>query len=209
MIHFFWRLYLRLSNPTCKIDAARVARNVSFEKNVSLGYGSIICAQSIGKYTYLNSYCLVDKNVRSIGRFTSIAYNCRIGLGGHPTDWVSSHAFAYKQSYGFTNGNVSTPVDESIDTIIGNDVWIGANCTILAGVTIGDGAIVGAHSLVREDVAPYSIVVGSPAKHLRYRFDEKVIAQLQEMQWWNWDDAKIKQHIHLFDDPEKLLAELS
>ncbi len=84
---------------------------------------------------------------------------------------------------------------------IGNDVWIGTNATILAGVTVGDGAIIGAHALVNKNVEPYSIVVGTPARHVRYRFDEDVISKLKAQKWWEWSDAKIKEHTHLFDDP--------
>ena len=129
-------------------------------------------------------------------------------MGNHPAKWVSTHPFAYDKKYGFVSNSKSFEEQTSGNCIIGNDVWIGANATILAGVTIGDGAIIGANSLVTADVVPYSIVAGTPAKHIRYRFDETMIALLMQMKWWNWDDDRIKQNIDKFDDPEKLLSEL-
>ncbi|HOI88207.1 MAG TPA: CatB-related O-acetyltransferase, partial [Lentimicrobium sp.] len=92
---------------------------------------------------------------------------------------------------------------------IGHDVWIGANAVILAGVKIGNGAIIGANSLVNKDVEPYSIVAGSPAKHIRFRFSEEIITKLQALGWWNWDDGKIRENIALFGNPEALLAKFS
>ena len=167
--------------------------------------GCVIAADKIGKYTYINDYCLIDRNVKSIGAFCSIAYNVRIGLGNHPTDWATSHPFAYQKKYGFRDESIPFNANQNLDTIIGNDVWIGANATILAGVKIGDGAIIGAHALVTKDVKPYSVVVGSPARHIKLRFEEKITEQLLELKWWNWDDDKLRKNIDLFNNPEKLL----
>ena len=192
---------MRITNPTCKIGNSEFSKNVRFEKGVRIEPGSYIQCNLIGKYSYINKYCLIDKNTLSIGRFCSIAYNVRIGLGAHPENWVSSHAFAYDNKYGFNNSANHFSYDG--ETVIGNDVWIGANATILAGVKVGDGAIIGAHALVTKDVEPYSIVIGTPAKRLRYRFDEETIKKLMTIKWWNWNDEKIKENIHLFQNPEK------
>jgi serine acetyltransferase len=78
------------------------------------------------------------------------------------------------------------------DIIIGNDVWIGAKATIMSGITIGDGAIVAAGSVVVKDVEPYSMVGGNPAKHLKFRFTEKQIDDLLKISWWNWTEDRIK-----------------
>ncbi len=82
------------------------------------------------------------------------------------------------------------------DTTVGNDVWIGHKATIMAGVTIGDGAIIAAHSLVTKEVAPYSIVGGNPAREIRKRFTEDQIKKLLEIQWWNWNIEKITNNVH-------------
>jgi virginiamycin A acetyltransferase len=81
------------------------------------------------------------------------------------------------------------------DIHIGNDVWIGYNATIMAGVTIGDGAIIATNSTVVKDVAPYSVVGGNPAQEIRKRFPEEVIAKLLELKWWDWDIEKITRNV--------------
>ncbi len=207
-VQYLWKMYLRVANPTCKIKAVALSRNVRFEKGVTVEYGTVLQADLVGKFTFINKYCLIDKNTKRIGRFCSIAYNVRIGLGGHPDTWVSSHPFAYDTKYGFVKQSIQ--IEESKkETIIGNDVWIGANATILAGVRVGDGAIIGAHSLVTKDIEPYSIVYGTPAKHQRYRFSEKIISELLKIQWWNWDDKKIKENIGFFKNPSDFIEKTS
>jgi lipopolysaccharide transport system ATP-binding protein len=79
------------------------------------------------------------------------------------------------------------------DIIVGNDVWIGAQSTIMSGIKIGDGAIVAAGALVTKDVEPFSVVGGNPAKHLKYRFDEQQIKDLLDIAWWDWEESKIKK----------------
>ncbi len=206
MIQFFWKLFLQIMHPSCKIRAASIARNVKMEKGVTLGYGSHICASFIGKYTFINKYCLIDKNTVSIGRFCSIAYNVKIGLGNHPTAWLSTHPFSYLKKYGFVKNDSSFEGEIKGNTIIGNDVWIGANAIILAGVKIGDGAVIGSNSLVTKDVEPYSIVVGTPAKETRKRFDDDTIQKLMKIKWWNWEDDKIETVINDFNNPAKILS---
>lgn len=125
-----------------------------------------------------------------IGNFCSIASNITVLLGGnHRTDWVTTYPFGHCKNFPDvapvkghpkTNGNV----------VIGNDVWIGSGATIMSGVTIGDGAVIAANSHVVKDVAPYSIVGGNPAKHIKFRFTEEQIKSLLQIQWWNWDNKK-------------------
>lgn len=201
----FWVLYLNIICKKCTIKAQSISRNTKFEQGIIIEEGVHLNSLSVGKYTYINKNCFIDKNTIKIGRFCSIAYNCRIGLGGHPMDWVSTHSFTYKPKYGFTKNNLTFKAENNQETIIGNDVWIGANSTILAGVKIGDGAIIGAHSLVTRDVEPYSIVFGTPAKHHKYRFEKDQIEKLLNLKWWNWDDDKIRENIELFSDIELFL----
>lgn len=202
LIQFLWKNYLRIKNPSCKLHGAGFSRNVTFEHNVTVEHGSFIQADSIGKYTYINKYCLIDKNSVSIGRFCSIAYSVKIGLGTHPVDWVSSHSFAYDKKYGFQSNNKSFQNQSSRSCVIGNDVWIGANSIILAGVHVGDGAIIGANSLVTKDVEPYSIVFGNPANFHRFRFSNEIRKKMLKIKWWNWSDEKIKKNIIYFNNPQ-------
>jgi acetyltransferase-like isoleucine patch superfamily enzyme len=205
MLQFIWKIVFRILNPSCTIRAASISRNVKLEKNVTLAYGCHIQADFIGKHTYINKYSLVDKNTKSIGRFCSIAYNVKIGLASHPTNWVSTHTFGYEKKYGFINKN--RPFEELITErcIIGNDVWIGANSIILAGVKVGDGAIIGANSLVTKDVEPYAIVFGNPASFHRFRFDETIRSKLSAIKWWELNDDKIKRYMDVMDNPKNLI----
>lgn len=89
--------------------------------------------------------------------------------------------------------NVATAWDNKGDIIIGNDVWIGYEAVIMAGVNIGDGAIIAAHAVVTKDVAPYTIVGGVPARPIRQRFDDSVIQKLESLKWWEWPINKIRK----------------
>ena len=91
--------------------------------------------------------------------------------------------------------NVAAAWDNKGDITIGNDVWLGYEAVILAGVTIGDGAIIGARAVVTRDVPPYTIAAGVPAKPLHKRFDEQTIARLQQLQWWNWPPERIAANL--------------
>lgn len=91
--------------------------------------------------------------------------------------------------------NVALAWDNKGDIIIGNDVWIGYEAVIMAGVHIGDGAVIAARAVVTKDVPPYTIVGGTPARKIRMRFEEETIAKLQQIQWWNWPVEKIRQSL--------------
>jgi acetyltransferase-like isoleucine patch superfamily enzyme len=130
-----------------------------------------------------------------IGKYCSIAREVTIFLGGeHRADWITTYPFSaiFEEAK-----NIEGHPMTKGDVVIGNDVWIGSGASILSGVTIGDGAIVAAESLVVKDVQPYEIVGGNPAKHLKYRFDEEIIADLLAIQWWNWDTAKVRENLPL------------
>jgi len=127
-----------------------------------------------------------------IGNFCSIAHGVIVFLGGeHRSDWVTTYAFSvtWPEVAGHITGHPKTKGN----VVIGNDVWIGLNACILSGVTIGDGAVIGAQAVVAKNVPPYAIVAGNPARVIRYRFDEQVIAKLLAIAWWNWPDAEIAQ----------------
>lgn len=131
----------------------------------------------IGKNTYIG-YC------NFIGRYTSISSDVKIGLIAHPTDFISTSPVFYAKRRGWVKNNLFHE-DKKGFTKIGNDVLISANTMVLAGVNIGNGAIIGAGSFVNKDVPPYAIVAGIPAKIIRSRFNEEQITILQNTQWWN------------------------
>ncbi|EKO3424765.1 type B chloramphenicol O-acetyltransferase [Vibrio fluvialis] len=128
-----------------------------------------------------------------IGAFCSIgsgAVFMMAGNQGHRTDWISTFPFFYMENEHFTDA--ADGFVRSGDTVIGNDVWIGSEAMIKAGVTIGDGAIIASRAVVTKDVAPYEIVGSNPAKHIRFRFEPEQIEKLLEMQWWHWRDSQLK-----------------
>jgi len=146
----------------------------------------------IGEWTYGSPKILFrgDANLK-IGKFCSISPDVTIFLGGeHRIDWVTTYPFntLWKEANSFS-GHPRTKGD----VIIGNDVWIGKSATILSGVKIGDGAVIGANSVVVKDVKPYEVVAGNPARHIKFRFNEKIINDLLEMAWWDWPKSHIEE----------------
>lgn len=131
-----------------------------------------------------------------IGRFVSIGRNVEIGLAKHPIDYLSSHPFCvantlFERSEGYDKIQ-RLPWSFHAPTIIGNDVWIGAKACVISGVTIGNGAIIAAGSVVTKNVPPYAIVGGVPSKIIRYRFSEQQITSLEQLKWWELPLEKIK-----------------
>lgn len=131
----------------------------------------------------------------TIGNYCSIARNVQIFLGGnHRTDWITTYRFPVFFSEAehiinsaTTNGNV----------IVGSDVWLSENSTVLSGITIGHGAVVANGAMVTKDVAPYEIVGGNPAKHIRWRFDEPTRESLLKSAWWNWPEDEVLSVVDL------------
>ena len=150
-----------------------------------------ITGSILGDYTYLNRYSWLDHTV--IGKFSSIASHVSIGLYEHNL-CVTTHPFYHGNLFGNLT-SVNTPYDNAEITKIGNDVWIGTHATILKGVKVSDGAIVGAGSVVTKDVPPYSIVIGNPATILRYRFDEDTIKIILGSKWWEYERELLKEMI--------------
>jgi len=132
----------------------------------------------VGAMSYIRSECEL-LNVSRIGRFCSIGNGVLIGQdrAGHPLHWVSSHPFAHDL------GNFRYN-PERVPTIIGHDVWIGRDSMIMEGISVGTGAVIAARALVTHDVPPYAIVAGAPARVIRYRHDEQLIAELLASEWW-------------------------
>ena len=137
-----------------------------------------------------------DQYIVKLGKYNSIGRDCNFFLhANHRADWITTTSQLW--------GPVTPEVAELHMTMghptckgninIGNDVWIGAKSTIMSGVTIGDGAIIGSTATVAKDVPPYAIVVGNPGKVVKYRFTPSQIDGLLQIQWWNWDEEKIKE----------------
>lgn len=141
----------------------------------------------LGDHSYFAKNAQVANT--TIGKFCSIGPNFCCGLGIHPISGISTHPKFYRGR-----------IDEHKPVIIGNDVFIGANVTVLDGVTIGDGAVIGAGAVVSKDIPPYAVAVGCPIEIKRYRLNDKQIAAMERIQWWEWDVEKLKNISGMFDD---------
>lgn len=163
----------------------------------------------VGDFTYYDDFENVDnfeKNVKYhfdftgdkliIGKFCMIASDVKFIMNGanHLTDSISSYPFAVFGN-GWENAMEGKTYPQKGNTIVGNDVWIGYNATIMAGVTIGDGAIIAANATVVKDVPAYSIVGGNPARIIRKRFPDETISKLLTIKWWNWDVDRITRNV--------------
>lgn len=166
--------------------------NTRFGKHTKVFAPFFLHGVSLGDYSYIAKNSNIANCI--IGKFCSIGPNFCCGLGVHPTNGISTAPMFY--SVAKQNGMTlcrEGKTAESMQTIIGNDVFIGANVTVLDGVKISDGAVIGAGAVVVDDIPPYAVAVGVPAKVVKYRFDEKTIESLLKKQWWNGSEEELKQ----------------
>lgn len=155
----------------------------------------------IGLYTYGSCFEIgnFDRHT-SVGRYCSIATGVRVINRNHPMEFKSMHAFFYNPNLKHCNKSII----EYIPLSIGNDVWIGFNVLIMPNVkNIGDGSVIGAGSVVTKDIPPYAVVVGTPAKVIRYRFTKNTILKLLASKWWEKSIDELKPYIDEFQIPYK------
>lgn len=180
-------------------------RTLCFLKNIIKNPNIVV-----GEYTYYDDFENVhnfEKNVKYhydfigdkliIGKFCMIASGITFIMNGanHKMDGITTYPFnIFSEDW----KRIEPKIEElpyKGDTIIGNDVWIGANVTIMPGIKVGDGAIIATNATVTKDVEPYAIVGGNPATLLRKRFSQKEIERLLDLQWWNWEIEKITENL--------------
>lgn len=140
----------------------------------------------------------INHDKLQIGKFCSIACGAKFlfNSANHALSSLSTYPFPiFFEEWGLEKEDVAEAWDNKGDIIIGNDVWIGYEAVILAGVSIGDGAIIGTRAVVTKDVAPYTIVGGVPAKPIKKRFSDETISELLDIKWWNWPEKKIARNI--------------
>lgn len=154
----------------------------------------------IGEYTYGNPEILEWNEGKKlyIGKYCSIATGVKIFLGGnHRVDWFTTYPFNIINDNFKNAKDIEGHPSSKGDVVIGNDVWIGYGAVILSGVTIGDGSVIGAYTVVSKNVEPYSIVVGNPMKEVKKRFNNEVIDKLLALKWWEWDVSKINSNVKI------------
>lgn len=178
-----------------------IGRKVDLSNSV-IGYGSYVGNES-------------SLPACKIGKYCSISWNVKLVAGMHPTkNWVSTYPGFFSKATAACCHYVTEQKFEELKYAdsdhryfceIGNDVWIGAHVLLMNGVKIGDGAIIAAGAVVTEDVPNYAIVGGVPAKVIRYRFEEKEIEFLNELQWWNQPEEWIEKNAPYFSDIRLLM----
>lgn len=191
-------------NPTCKFYEGVEASKTTFGQYNVIFRNVLIDSSVIGSHTYVQKNTTIFNS--TIGKFCSIATNVSIGPGRHSLSGVSTHPVFFLHNTPLVKKYSSEDLVETAQPVtIGHDVWIGEKSIILNGVTIGTGAVIAAGSIVNKDVPPYAIVGGSPAKLIRYRFDEAVIGQLLQSEWWNRDEQWLQANYKSFLNPEHFL----
>jgi acetyltransferase-like isoleucine patch superfamily enzyme len=180
-----------------------VGTDVVIEEGVEFGKVLTVIEDGlyVGKRTII-SFC------KTIGKYTSISYDVKIGVVPHPLNFISTSPLLYAKRRGWVNQDLYNEKENGY-VEIGNDVLISANVTILAGVKIGDGAVVGANSFINKDVPPYAIVAGIPGKILRYRFPEETIKLLSQIKWWNLSKQELLHKAEKFNDVEAFIKDCS
>ncbi len=177
--------------------------NVNIASNCRIGMFSTIIESEIGKRSKIGALCAINKSKigsycwigdrgnifnAEIGNYAAIAWDVTIGPGEHNYKLASSHSFLWNPYWKAVNKQTYKPSKKKCK--IGNDVWIGAKATILGGVSIGDGAVIGAGSVVTKDVPAYAIVAGVPARIIKYRFEKETIEKLFKSKWWDYEPKK-------------------
>ena len=194
MIQLFFN---RRKNLTCfiadnvSLGNSRLGYMCNVTHHVELQNSTIGKRTSIGRYTKMTD--------ADIGAYCSISWDVSIGARSHPMERITGHAFTFQKQFGIVESDI--PRMETERTKIGNDVWIGCNAVIMAGLTVGNGAVIGAGTIVTHDVDPYTIVCGVPGRVIRKRFSDVEIQALQELEWWNFPDPVLKENIGWFQKP--------
>ncbi|WP_082568174.1 CatB-related O-acetyltransferase [Pelomonas sp. Root1217] len=170
-----------------------------FEGRNRLSGSAALQASNLGRGSYVNAARL--NNVR-VGRFCSIGFEALVGLGEHPVDRFATHPAFYSPNNPVGLRWTSTPLFQEMQPVsLGSDVWVGARATILSGVSIGDGAIVAAGSVVTKDVPSFAIVAGVPARLIRLRFPPELCEALSALKWWDCPLEQLRHCVSQIEQP--------
>ncbi|WP_263770073.1 CatB-related O-acetyltransferase [Propionivibrio soli] len=166
--------------------------------------GAAFIDSEMGRHSFCGYDCEIYRT--KIGAFTSIANGVVLGGARHPMEWVGMSPAFYSGRDSIKTKFAEHVLPPPADILVGNDVWIGRSAIVLSGLSIGNGAVVGAGAVVTKDVPPYAIVAGNPAKIIRYRFPALVVRALEKSQWWNFPDHRLAELGRHFTNVEEFLA---
>ncbi len=198
----YWAFMNRLRNH--RVESWSVGFRAKIGKKVVIRAGSEVgSGVEIGDYSYISGPRAYVEAAR-IGKFCSIARQTTIGVSGHDHQLVTTHPFILDPGYGIAR--LPKAERQKPPPVIGHDVWIGMNSIVHRGVTIGTGAVIAADAVVTKDVAPYPIVGGNPAHHLKFRFPADVVEVLLASAWWDWTDEKLASAVEDFSNLELSVA---
>lgn len=180
-------------HPDVELTETRLGRYVE------IGRGSRIAHSSFDDYSYCDRYA--DVANATIGKFANIAAFTRIGATDHPLETAACHHFLYRSADYWDDTENDAAFFEhrrARRSYVGHDTWIGNGAMIKPEVNLGDGAVVAAGAVVTKDVAPYTIVAGTPARVLRRRQPEALADRLIALAWWDWDHATLRDRLEDF-----------
>ena len=207
MLKYILGFFLNLFNPAVslftKIDnKSRISRKAKV-------YGRVQVTNAT-----MDDYSYIGRNSRlihaDVGKFCSIAGETKIGMGTHTLDKISTSPIFTEAKNGTKHSWVKESAVNPFNRVkVGNDVWIGVRTMVMGGVTIGDGAVIGAGSIVTKDVPPYAVVVGVPAKVIRYRFTQEQIDTLLAHPWWQLPEEQLKERIELFQSSDNIAEKIN
>lgn len=195
LLYYWSKLFKKIKGKSIK--------NSLIHKTSKIEAGSEVINSKFDKHSFCGYDCEIINC--EVGSFCSIANRVIIGGGMHPINWVATSPVFYEGRDSVKAKFSEHKREEPKRTLIGNDVWIGECAMIKQGVKIGHGAVIGMGSIVTKDVAPYSIVVGCPAKEVKKRFSDEIINKLLEIKWWDFSDEKLIKYTQYFKKPENFI----
>ena len=182
----------RFSDPQPRIHPTAELKSCRLGRYSAIGERVVLREVSVGDYTYFERHA--EAIYTEIGKFCSIAANSRINALEHPLERLTTHKLTYRPNEYFRYLGVDDQFRErrrAKRVTIGHDVWIGHGGVVMPGVSIGNGAVVGANAVVTRDVEPDWIVAGSPARVLRPRFEPAIAERIERLAWWDWPAERL------------------
>jgi phosphonate metabolism protein (transferase hexapeptide repeat family) len=178
-------------HPSAVLRDAKLGRFSEIKERVQF------VESELGDYSYIERHA--EAIYTTIGKFTAIASDVRLNALEHPIERVSQHKITYRPNEYFLNAKLDSAFRASRQSQrveIGHDVWIGHGAIVMPGIRIGHGAVVAANAVATEDVAPYAIVAGVPARFLKWRFEPKLSERIISLGWWNWGHDRLAEAVN-------------